>query len=288
MLLRLLGSIIFSFLTVEAQADQVIPAPRSEAAPELKPLFEFGAYFGGGIGPDYPASDQSHFHALAIPTGIYRGEVVQAAEKEGLTARLLRGRRVRLNLSAAGSFPASGTDNSARRGMPDLDWIGEIGPNLSFLLAEETEDERWAFNIPVRHVLSTNFQTFRAHGWVIGPNFKWYRANAFIPRLTLTTELECSWASEGVTSLFYHVAPTYATASRPAYEAGAGFMESSFILGLSYRPGPWHFFLRSWVSRYDGSQNRSSPLFKSYGAVGGFVGFGYWFYESTAKGFNSL
>ena len=110
----------------------VTPAAAAEGG---QPLFELGLVGGGGYLPDYPAADESHLRGLALPYFAYRGEIIRSDEKGLLRGRLIQTDDIEFDISLNGSFPVDSDDNDDRRGLPDLDWLGEIGPRVQFTVA---------------------------------------------------------------------------------------------------------------------------------------------------------
>ena len=61
------------------------------------------------------------------------------------------GNRTELDVSISGTPPVDSSENDARRGMPDLDAILEIGPSFNILLARaEDRKTRLELRLPVR------------------------------------------------------------------------------------------------------------------------------------------
>jgi len=128
------------------------PAAAQEPA---KPLFELGIAGGAGYVPDYPAADQSHLQYLALPYFAYRGKFLRSDEKGLLRGRFVRTRNVELDVSLSGSFAIDSDDNDARRGMPDLDYLGEVGPRLQITIARAARHAKIDLELPLRAVFST-------------------------------------------------------------------------------------------------------------------------------------
>ena len=145
----ILTSIIFSFVPALGEEGE---AEKKTTEDALEPLYELGIAGGLGELPDYPGSDQKRIRYLVLPYFIYRGKVFRSDQKEGMRARFIRNEDIDLDMSAAGSFPASSADNDARRGMPDLDWLMELGPRLEVLLSRLNGRGRFRFLLPARAV----------------------------------------------------------------------------------------------------------------------------------------
>ncbi len=138
-----------------------LPVAGAAQAQEIagEPLWELGVAAGVGSLPDYPAADQNHVRALALPFIRYRGDILRSDEKGLVRGRFIRTPDVEFDISLNGSFPARSDKNTARAGMPDIDWLGEVGPRLEWTVARAAGDiARVTLELPVRTVWSTDFK----------------------------------------------------------------------------------------------------------------------------------
>jgi hypothetical protein len=135
----------------------LLPPQASLGAEDVdRPLLELGLAGGAGWFPDYPAASQNHVQGIVLPFLIYRGEVLRSDES-GIRGLFLRGERVQLDVSLGGSLPADSDDNRAREDMPDLDLMGEIGPNLRFILHRREGVSRLDLDFGLRAAFTTDF-----------------------------------------------------------------------------------------------------------------------------------
>ena len=231
---------------------------------EEKPLWELGAGFFALTSPDYRGSDESREYLLPLPYVIYRGDFLKI-DRSGIYGRLFESDRVTLDLSADAGVPVDSSKNSARQGMPSLDMVFEVGPALEVCLWRSCNgDRKLQFRLPVRAVFSTDFGSIESRGGSahpnlnfdiknIGPGGGWNFGVAAGPL----------YATERFHDYYYEVAPIYATGTRPAYDARAGYSGSRVTLALSKR------FQRVWFgafARYDtlsGAEFEDSPLVRS-------------------------
>jgi outer membrane scaffolding protein for murein synthesis (MipA/OmpV family) len=246
------GVLLASTLTAQAQNSSL-------------PLWEIGAFGGLASTPAYPASTERSSRALVLPFLIYRGDVLRV-DRTSIAARIAHTDDYEFDLGFAGSLPAKSDDIAARRGMPDLGTLVEFGPRLKMTLDRPTPTSRVRLEVPLRAVLEFN-SGVRTQGMSFEPELV-YEA--------LDLSSGWRWSASGSLVLgdrklnryFYGVAPQYATAERPAYEAKAGLIATR--LGLStakdITPDVRVFgFIR--YELYDGAANRASPLFlQSHGA----------------------
>ena len=229
-----------------------------------KPLWEVGAGGGFLMMPDYRGSDKTRPYLLPFPYAVYRGGIFRLEDKR-LTARLFKTDRVTLDASGYGAVPVKSDDNDARRGMEDLDPTFEFGPALRVKLLDSRENwHRLSLAFPVRAVFSTDFRSVRHEGWVFSPRLNFEKGDV-IPGtgLYLGVSTGPMFGDRGYHQYFYNVEPAYATAWRPAYDAGAGYSGSTLTVGLgkNYKSFRFHAFVSA--DFLQGAVFEDSPLVKT-------------------------
>ncbi len=243
---------------------------------ELKPLYEVGVASGVAFVPDYPAAEEGNIRSLTVPSFVYRGFIFRR-DRRGTRARLFKSQYSDIDISIGGAFNANSSDNKARKGMDDLDWLYEIGPRLNYdivqhkLISVELE-------FPLRLVSSTDGQFTRERGF------------RFSPRLDLTHRvhrehfigvgLRVNYATETLNDYFYEVQEKDVTDTREEFDAKAGYIGSDLSLNYIYRKKHLLFITGIRHSRFDGSTNENSPLFRSKETTSLFMAFNYFFYQS--------
>ena len=115
---------------------------------ERRPLLEAGVFGGGGWIPDYPAAGQNHLRGLALPYVLYRGEVLRSDDR-GVRGRFYRKDDLEFSLSFGGALGARSRDNRAREGMPNLDYLGEVGPALRWVAWRDGTKRRAVLELPL-------------------------------------------------------------------------------------------------------------------------------------------
>lgn len=245
-------------------------------------LWEYGAGFGYVHFEHYPASNQFSNLFLPFPTFQYRGRILRADDREGTRAYLLKSDRWSFEL-AGGGYPAldSGT-NDARRGMEDLPWMAQLGPQLVVKLTHDLE-----FKIAVFQAVSSDFVNTKTAGAVFDGRleYRWIRDFAgwrfVVPgqahgKLTLSLK----GGDRQFLSTYFEVPLMQSTSARPSYEAKAGLLGSELAYFQSFRSGRAAFYLGAAIADYTASSNRESPLHKSDRNVTYLVGFTYVLGES--------
>jgi MipA family protein len=246
-------------MLLAAVATAIVAAmPRAAQAAEL-PLWEAGAGVAVLDFPDYRGSDERHTLVLPIPYLVYRGDFLKA-DRESIRGQFYKNDRLDLHLSVNGSIPVNSGDNSARRGMPDLDPTLEIGPNLTVMLLR-SDTTHLNLRFPVRAVIATDLSYARDVGWVFQPQINVDFYDRFPgPGWNLGFAAGPVFGNKRYHNYYYGVAPQFATPERPAYDAGGGYGGIQWIAALSKRfPSYWvGGFVR--LDTLSGATFEASPL----------------------------
>ena len=238
-------------------------APTVAQAQQALPLWELGVVVGAGYLPDYPAADEYSARVVPLPYFVYRGKVFRSEESGLLRGRFINTGRVELDISLAGALDVKSKDNLARAGMPDLDWMGQIGPRLQIVLARAARDAHVDLELPVRAVLSTDFSKIEHIGFLSVPELAYQHDNVFGNGTRLKLGLGLTFADQQFQEVLYGVPDAFATATRPAYDATAGYMGAKISLGVAAPVSPALRVLgQVRADFHHGAANEASPLFR--------------------------
>ncbi len=220
-----------------------------------KPLWELGLGVGALSFPDYPGSDQQRLYVVPLPYLVYRGKYLRAG-RNGIQGRLFWGDRVHLYISLSASPPVNDSDNSARRGMPDLRPMVELGPGIDVRLWRSANARMHLdLRLPVRTAITIQF-TPRQVGWLFTPTLSLGVSNvAGWSGSRLGVEAGPLFANRSYNQTFYGVPPAFATPARPAYSANGGYSGAQLTVSLSRR------FSRYWIGAFVRYQNISGAVF---------------------------
>ncbi|RPH43619.1 MAG: MipA/OmpV family protein [Burkholderiales bacterium] len=263
----------------QATAPEAPPTQPTEASrtPPALPLWELGVLGFGVSQQAYPGSSEQVVRGLPAPFFLYRGEILRA-DRTGAGLRAIRTPELELDIGFAASFGSNSSDIEARRGMPDLGTLVEFGPRLKWQPRPGPIDEGVRLDLPLRGVFDLNDRLAN-------------RGVAFEPALILERQVPGRWswrASAGallgdarLAGHLYSVAPAFATADRPAYDARAGLI--AWRLGASFSRNltadlRLFGFLR--IDTAAGSTNASSPLVDRVTGASAGVGLAYTFMRS--------
>jgi outer membrane scaffolding protein for murein synthesis (MipA/OmpV family) len=245
-----------------------------------KPLWELGAGVTVLAFPDYRGSDQTRTYVLPIPYAVYRGEFFKS-DRDGVRGILVDRDNVKIHASVGASFPVDSGENDARQGMPDLKPTVELGPAVDVTLWRAAPGLKLSLRLPLRFAFTVE-RSPEYIGWLFSPRLNLDIDNVGgMPGWNLGLFASPAYGDARLHRYFYSVAPAYATASRPAYDAQAGYNGMEFLAAVSKR------FPRFWVGgfvRYDtlaGATFVDSPLVRTRGYFAAGVAVAWIFGESS-------
>jgi MipA family protein len=232
-----------------------------------EPLYEFGLGLGAIVFDDYRGSDTSHGYPVPFPYISYNGKFLKA-NRDGIRGTLFNQDLFELNLSFDATTPVR--NDRERSGMPDLKSTVELGPSFDLHLMR-TDDRKVKLDLrmPVRAAVTVEASP-KVIGWTFTPRLALDIKDPMGLNLGLLTGP--LFADRRYHAYFYSVAPQYATATRPVYQAGSGYAGTQFITALSKR------FPKFWIgayARYDTLADATfvqSPLVQRKSYVAGGIG----------------
>ncbi len=236
-----------------------------EASGSGKPLWEIGIGGFAGYIPHYPAAGQNSMRYFAAPIPIYRGKILRVGEENrgAVSGRFINKKRYEFDITLSAAFPVDSGNNNAREGMPDLDYLFGIGPQLIFKLIDEPGDRKLNLNLQARAVYSTDFSSVNSQGYVFNPKLRYSRENLTDLDLKFFASTGPVFATEDLMDYFYGVQPEFVTPKRPAFDADAGYLGSNLTFAVSKR---FNKRFRLWAGTrlgvHHGATNDDSPLFK--------------------------
>ena len=252
-------------------------------AAEDKPLWELGAGVTAFSFPSYRGSDQSNNFLMPVPHFTYHGQFLKA-DRHGVRGSFFDSDRLDLTVSAALSPPANSDDIAARTGMPDLKATFEIGPQIDLTLWRSASRARFVkLLLPLRAAFTVEGSP-KDIGWVFHPKLNLDITDLpGLPGWNLGLLAGPLFGDQRQHGYYCSVAPQYASAARPAYEAGAGYAGMQYLAAVSKRfPGYW---VGAFV-RYDnlgGATFADSPLVRQKDYVAGGIAITWILGESSTR-----
>jgi MipA family protein len=197
---------------------------------------EMGAGLLSIYGNHYRGSDQGKFWFFPIPYFTYRSERIEA-EPSFIRGIFFHNEWFSFKLSLMLGLNVESKHNTARQGMPSLDYTIEAGPMFIFKLWHSEKNDHYInFEWPIRESFATDLSYIKPVGIFTVPyiniinsptpsNFHW------------SSELSISpmYASKKYHHYFYGVDEQYAKIGRAAYTAHGGYSGLQFALVLNKR-----------------------------------------------------
>jgi outer membrane scaffolding protein for murein synthesis (MipA/OmpV family) len=226
-------------------------------APPADPLWEVGGVAFGLTQQAWPGASEDVRRAIALPYVLYRGPWLRI-DRGAFGLRAVKKSDFELDIGFSGSLGSGANDTQARRGMPELGTLVELGPRLKWKLGAAPGNGQWRAEIPLRGVfdLSNRFDhkglSFEPKLIYEGLSTSGWRYNASIGAI---------FADAKLAQTFYEVNSAQATALRPAYAASSGLVAwrlgSTFSRNLSPDLRLFGFARLDTVA---GAANERSPL----------------------------
>ncbi len=230
-----------------------------------EPLWEVRIGGTGLYGPDYPGASDNSSNGVVAPLLIYRGEKIRFGEYGVARAIAAENKRFELDLSLDAVYAANSNEDGARQGMPDLDYLLQIGPQLVVNLYDTdwTADGRTSLKMlaPVRAVASTDLKGFEHVGYIAEPQLVYQRKYGGELRSGWSTTLFATFADEGLNDYWYGVAPAFATPERTVHEGKAGYVSTGFRASWTRElTDDFQIFLTYQGRSFSGAANEDSFL----------------------------
>jgi outer membrane scaffolding protein for murein synthesis (MipA/OmpV family) len=237
------------------------------------PLWEFGFGVGGLFFNDYRGASTSHVYPAPVPYFIYRGTFLRA-DRDGLHGMLFNRRYLELEISANATAPVFSRNSAIRAGMPNLEPTIELGPALLWHLWRRADERlRLDVHLPLREAFTVTSRP-TSIGAVFAPSLNLdYLGAGALAGWNIGMLAGPLYAQRRYHEYFYGVAPAFATAARPAYDAPGGYAGSQLLFATSKR------FTNYWIGAYvrhdwlAGAVFDASPLVQQRSYWAGGVGF---------------
>lgn len=223
--------------------------------------FDIGLGVGGVRFPYYPGAAEQRTLLLPFPYVIYHSRYLDV-NRDKVRGKLLSGKRLSLEVDFGGAVSVPSSDVSERRGMPDLDWIGEAGPALRYRAWDNNAgNARLDLVLPLRVAVSAHALSLHHRGYVFAPHLELeYQIGEGTRAFNVGTSVTALYGSRNYFQYIYGVAPQYATAQRPAYAAPGGYGGYTLEAGGSLHRGDMVYGAFMSYTNLSGASFVNSPL----------------------------
>lgn len=250
---------------------------------ETLPQLEFGIAGAALQVPAYPASGVTNDRQFLVPWFIYRSDSVQVKDG-GVELVAYESERLKVDLGISGSLNADTSDTPLREGMPDLDFLLELGPRFNVPLSDKTNNgirARVNWVTSLRLAVSTDFRRLDSRGPVLNTELR-YRMDGFNnDKLSFTASVNSTWLGNELMDYFFAVDSEFVTQGRAEFNARGGFLNVGASLGISYDiTRNIGTFIGLGYKSFNGSENEDSPLFEDDSTTSVIIAASWRLYES--------
>ncbi len=182
----------------------------------------------------YPGAKQTNRWLLPAPYFTFRSPKFEV--DRGIKSFIYNSEVIVIDVSADFGLPVDSDETLARKGMPDLDFVVQLGPVLEFLLNDKTRnyfDVR--FEIPVRVAISVDIGNVGNVGYLAEPRITFNHKRSSVTGVSQKATLGLKFATQDYNAYYYDVAPEFATATRAEYKSEAGFGGSFVNYRITYK-----------------------------------------------------
>lgn len=261
-------------------AGMAVPPCALAQSSDTSALWEVGVVSAGLRQQAYPGSSEVIGRVLLLPYFIYRGQYWRSDEGNfGL--RAFKSERLELDIGFAGAFGSNSSEINARIGMPDLGTLFEFGPKVKWKLGDVKRKDGWRAEFALRGVFDVS-DKLRDKGVSFEPELVYEGTPTSGWRYSAS--LGAIYGDKRLADTFYGVAPVYAVASRPAYEAQPGLILSRLSVNVGRTiTQDVSFFSFVRLATLEGAANVNSPLARQNHASTFGVGVIYTFAKSSER-----
>ena len=214
---------------------------------------------GVGVGNlttnDYPGTDKTQSNTLPIPYLEIKTDWFNV-DRDGLHTEFFKQTNFRFDLNFDINTPVDSESNELRQGMPNLDPVVQAGPNLIYILTNDS-DNSLQLQLPVHMAWSVDDTELSSIGWISHPRIyykglfglgvrKWHISSSFGP----------VYANGNYNQFYYTVGSDYASVTRNEYQASGGFSGYRLNMGMTKR------FNGYWLGMYIRYQNITGAVFE--------------------------
>lgn len=207
----------------------------------------------------YPGAKESRQIFLPAPYFTYRSPRFEV--DRGIKSFIYNSEEIIIDVSADFGLPVNSDDTIARRGMPDLDFVLQLGPSFEFMLNDKRKNYFDArFEIPLRVAFTVDIGNMQHIGYLVEPRFTLAHRRTSETGLTHKATIGVKFATQDYHAYYYDVAPELATAVRPEYKSDAGFGGSFVNYRISYKTSDFIYWAFIRYQSLRGAEFESSPL----------------------------
>lgn len=252
-----------------------LSAARADDVPGQAPTgsgWELGVGVGAVRYPDYPGAIETRTLTVPFPYVVYHNPHL-SVNNNRVRGIVIAGSHWSLDVDFSGSPYVESDRTQERLGMPDLEWMGQVGPALRYQAWEDdTGLTELDVVLPFRVAASAEGLTLTHRGYEFAPRLELDHNLSDEPEhFEWDANLTFPVNDRGYDQYYYGVLPQYATLSRPAYAAPGGYAGYRAETGFTWYHGDFVYGAFLNYTSLRGAAFSASPL------VGRSTGFSFGF-----------
>ncbi len=207
----------------------------------------------------YPGAKNTNQLVLPAPYFTYRSPSFEI--DRGIKSFLYDSEEIVIDISADFGLPVDSDDTLARKGMPDLDLVLQLGPSLEFMLNDKKSnyfDIR--FELPVRVAFAVDIGHLQNIGYLFEPRFTFDHRRSSRTGLSHKATIGLKFATQDFYAYYYDVAPEYVTSMRSQYSSDAGFGGSFANYRITWKTNDFVYWTFVRYQSLRGAEFEDSPL----------------------------
>lgn len=250
----LLLMLISSRLTL---ADDVVTHKKSKQTGEME--WTMGVGLGVFDYNLYPGAKATDRFVLPVPYFTFRSPKIEI--DRGIKSFIYNSEVIVIDISADFGLPVDSEETQARKGMPDLDFMLQLGPSVEFLLNDRKKEYFDArFELPVRAAYALGFPDTKNIGYLFEPRFSINHRRSAKTGVSHKTTIGLKFATREFHEYYYDVASEFSTATRAEYKSDAGFGGSFVKYRISYKSNDFVYWAFLRYQSLRGAVFVDSPL----------------------------
>jgi len=218
-------------------------------------LWKLGVGLGNVTANSYPGSNETKTITSPIPYFNIKTKWFDL-DREGLHTNWFTQTNFRLDFSFDFGLPVNSQEVQLRKGMPDLDTVGQVGPVLVYQLIDDRK-LKWQLQWPVTFAYAINESLeMKEVGWLSNPRvyFNYLHNDKKFP-LDISISFGPLYGSKKYHQYYYEVLPEFVDVNRNEYLTDEGFAGYRFNFSASQRMNGY------WLGLYVRYQNLSDAVF---------------------------
>jgi len=250
---------IFFYLTLLFPGSSFVFADEVKTTHDNKSEWSLGLGLGVFEYYLYPGAKETNQLIVPAPYFTYRSEKLEV--DQGIKGFLYHSEDVELDIAVDFGLPGDSDDALVRQGMPDLDFMFQLGPSLEFMLNDKNKNYFDArFEIPLSMVFVTDFRSAENIGYLLEPHFSLNHRRLAKTGLSQTATLGLKFATQDFHAYYYDVAAQFSTPARPEYESDGGFGGAFINYRMTYKTSDFVYWMFLRYQSLNNAVFEDSPL----------------------------